>query len=88
MKYLFVLLFATSLHAQDYLQEEEMLYEDAGYSEESSSFARERSPAGYDDYEPYYEEGYETRQEEQYDEEPLYEDTEDAYYAEEELLTP
>jgi hypothetical protein len=83
---LFTLFFSISLMAQDYIEGEDMIYEDSGYVEESPSFARERDPAGYDDYQA--EDEFFNRQEEVYDEEPVFEDSEDAYYAEEELLSP
>lgn len=88
MKIFLFLIFLTSqaLFAQDYIQGEDMIYEDTSYVEESPSFARERDPAGYDDY-PMDNETYE-RQEEEYQEEPIFEDSEDDYYAEEELLSP
>jgi hypothetical protein len=88
MRFVFILLlsYSSSLLAQDYLQEEDMLYEDQSYVEESPSFARERGPAGYDDYSMEDEGLY--RQEQEYDPEPVFEESEDAYYAEEELLSP
>lgn len=88
MKIIAILLISlsTSVFAQDYLQGEDMVYEDQGYIEDSPSFAREREPAGYDDYPMDVEEDY--RQEQEYDPEPVFEDSEDAYYAEEELLSP
>lgn len=83
---IFMILLSYSALAQDYLQGEDMLYEDSGYVEESESFARERGPAGYEDYAP--EDEIYDRQEEEYMDEPIFEDSEDAYYAEEELLSP
>jgi len=81
-----IILFYSHIYAQDYLQGEDMIYEDSSYIEDSSSFARERDPAGYDDYAP--EEEIYDRQEEEYMDDPLYDESEDAYYAEEELLSP
>lgn len=86
MKFLLlsILTLSTGSWAQDYLQGEEMIYEDPSYIEENSSFAQERDPAGYEDYN-LQEEIYERQEEEYYGDEPLVEDSEESYYFEEEL---
>ena len=89
MRFLLLVTFILSggVFAQDYIQGEDMIYEDPGYVEESSSFAQERDPAGYEDY-PLQDDLYDRQEEEYVEDEALFDESEDAYYAEEELLSP